>query len=462
MLKINDIAKETLLLLKERGLKATPENYSEVFEELSLKAGLSTGLKEKIQKYQNLLIPYYQDKLKSRSIRNIEEFISFLISNLNQKNSTKADEFFELLHNIMQNLLASKDKKVKELASFTLANISKTMEIKHIFLLSKKWIEFAQNYNDADLDERLKSFGIRNDEFVSTIKKLLKELEQRSYERFARLIALCLPPSLAKSDKIENFSTKIKEKPYLLSKKDENDEFELELFNIVNTRINVDNIYTQQHLSFFNQNLQSLNKILDDIDLINKSNKDFVKSLKQDDKGNVSISFDELKSKFLDLNDRLLETVSSKVKNMSDEKQREAWTLKSQILRLDELFLKEKINYALCVFSVSNYKYIMQKYGVGNLNEILVRFKKILKDNCKDEDELWILDEKSYLVVLSNTSYEDVISFMQTCSTAIENFKFIYKQDVVKPFTVSFFMDKASFPHINLLDEILKKLREDA
>ena len=219
MLKINDIAKETLLLLKERGLKATPENYSEVFEELSLKAGLSTGLKEKIQKYQNLLIPYYQDKLKSRSIRNIEEFISFLISNLNQKNSTKADEFFELLHNIMQNLLASKDKKVKELASFTLANISKTMEIKHIFLLSKKWIEFAQNYNDADLDERLKSFGIRNDEFVSTIKKLLKELEQRSYERFARLIALCLPPSLAKSDKIENFSTKIKEKPYLLSKK---------------------------------------------------------------------------------------------------------------------------------------------------------------------------------------------------------------------------------------------------
>ena len=196
----------------------------------------------------------------------------------------------------MQNLLASKDKKVKELASFTLANISKTMELKHIFLLSKKWIEFAQNYNDADLDERLKSFGIRNDEFVSTIKKLLKELEQRSYERFARLIALCLPPSLAKSDKIENFSTKIKEKPYLLSKKDENDEFELELFNIVNTRINVDNIYTQQHLSFFNQNLQSLNKILDDIDLINKSNKDFVKSLKQDDKGNVSISFDELKS----------------------------------------------------------------------------------------------------------------------------------------------------------------------
>ncbi|EKF1384124.1 hypothetical protein OX508_001447, partial [Campylobacter jejuni] len=47
----NEIAKQTLIALKERKLKPTPENYTEIFEELSLKYGITSSNKAKLDKY---------------------------------------------------------------------------------------------------------------------------------------------------------------------------------------------------------------------------------------------------------------------------------------------------------------------------------------------------------------------------------------------------------------------------
>ena len=103
----------------------------------------------------------------------------------------------------------------------------------------------------------------------------------------------------------------------------------------------------------------------------------------------------------------------------------------------------------------------MEKYGVANLSEILVRFKRILKQNASELDELWLLDEKSYLLILRGKDLQDILDIMQDKIARIENFKFIYKQEIITPKVISFFLDKQTYPHLNLLDEIKKRLDEE-
>lgn len=461
MANINEIAKETLLILKERGLKPTPENYTEIFEELALKNGMSAGTKEKIAKFKALLIPNSQDEIQLQKMKNIDEFLSFLISKLNRQGREKGVEFFGLLTHILKMQLSSKDKKLKDMASTTLGQLSKTMESESIYLIEKKWSEWANAYkDDKEIESKLAEYGIKFDDFASTIAKLLIELKAHSYKRFVRLLALCLQPSLTQNEKLKNFEQKLRDKPYILGfDSKNNDEFYNELTQMVNKRVSADMIFVQRNLSFFDENLRKLSQMLDSLMSLNQKNISSINSLKTDKDGKVSVGFEELKSKFEALSDKFA-SISRQVSSMNDSKEREEWSLQSHILKLDEQFLQNGDNYALCVFSISNYRFIIEKYGLKNLNEILTRFRRILKDNCDKNDELWMLDEKSYLLIIYNRTYNKIIEVMQKNVAQLENFKFIYKDEVIKPKIINFCMDKDSYPHINILEELTKKIEQ--
>lgn len=461
MANINEIAKETLLILKERGLKPTPENYTEIFEELALKNGMSAGTKEKIAKFKALLIPNSQDEIQLQKMKNIDEFLSFLISKLNRQGREKGVEFFGLLTHILKMQLSSKDKKLKDMASTTLGQLSKTMESESIYLIEKKWSEWANAYkDDKEIESKLAEYGIKFDDFASTIAKLLIQLKAHSYKRFVRLLALCLQPSLTQNEKLKNFEQKLRDKPYILGfDSKNNDEFYNELTQMVNKRVSADMIFVQRNLSFFDENLRKLSEMLDSLMSLNQKNISSINSLKAGKDGKVSVGFEELKSKFEALSDKFA-SISRQVSSMNDSKEREEWILQSHILKLDEQFLQNGDNYALCVFSISNYRFIIEKYGLKNLNEILTRFRRILKDNCDKNDELWMLDEKSYLLIIYNKTYNKIIEVMQKNVAQLENFKFIYKDEVIKPKIINFCMDKDSYPHINILDELTKKIEQ--
>lgn len=461
MANINEIAKETLLILKERGLKPTPENYTEIFEELALKNGMSAGTKEKIAKFKALLIPNSQDEIQLQKMKNIDEFLSFLISKLNRQGREKGVEFFGLLTHILKMQLSSKDKKLKDMASTTLRQLSKTMESESIYLIEKKWSEWANAYkDDKEIESKLAEYGIKFDDFASTIAKLLIELKAHSYKRFVRLLALCLQPSLTQNEKLKNFEQKLRDKPYILGfDSKNNDEFYNELTQMVNKRVSADMIFVQRNLSFFDENLRKLSQMLDSLMSLNQKNISSINSLRAGKDGKVSVGFEELKSKFEALSDKFV-SISRQVSSMNDSKEREEWSLQSHILKLDEQFLQNGDNYALCVFSISNYRFIIEKYGLKNLNEILTRFRRILKDNCDKNDELWMLDEKSYLLIIYNKTYNKIIEVMQKNVAQLENFKFIYKDEVIKPKIINFCMDKESYPHINILEELTKKIEQ--
>ncbi|EGK7561298.1 hypothetical protein IO476_000249 [Campylobacter coli] len=451
---INEIAKETLITLKDRKLRPTPENYTEIFEELSSKYGLISSNKAKLEKYKALLLPNYQQESNSKPIRTLEEFISFLISVLNRQNGKQFSDFFELLTTLSKSLQVSKDKKIKDLAKITSVRISKTMDSESIYLLSKKWKEFEKNYNENELEVELRKYGIsKYDDFDIVIKKLLNKLEERNPELFAELLASCLNPSLVEDLKIHGFAQNLLQKPFILS----GSSFKNELLEFVNRRVMVDNMYVQKNLNFFNDNLKKIYELFLLLSKSNEQNMDFVNTLKPDEQGEIKLSFELLKQKFIQLDEKI-NSLSAQIEFTQNLEERESWNVLKELERLDENYKKYKVNYSLALFSIKNYRFIMEKYGLGSLNEIFVRFKKILKDSCAEFDELWMIDEKSYLIISPGKNKEKVAQLVQENLKTIENFRFIYKKDIITPKIITAYLDKQSKPNSNILEELISQI----
>lgn len=451
---INEIAKETLITLKDRKLRPTPENYTEIFEELSSKYGLISSNKAKLEKYKALLLPNYQQESNSKPIRTLEEFISFLISVLNRQNGKQFSDFFELLTTLSKSLQVSKDKKIKDLAKITSVRISKTMDSESIYLLSKKWKEFEKNYNESELEVELRKYGIsKYDDFDIVIKKLLNKLEERNPELFADLLASCLNPSLVEDLKIHGFAQNLLQKPFILSES----SFKNELLDFVNRRVMVDNMYVQKNLNFFNDNLKKIYELFLLLSKSNEQNMDFINTLKPDEQGEVKLSFELLKQKFIQLDEKI-NSLSAQIEFTQNLEERESWNVLKELERLDENYSKYKVNYSLALFSIKNYRFIMEKYGLGSLNEIFVRFKKILKDSCAEFDELWMIDEKSYLIISPGKNKEKVAQLVQENLKTIENFRFIYKKDIITPKIITAYLDKQSKPNSNILEELISQI----
>ncbi len=451
---INEIAKETLITLKDRKLRPTPENYTEIFEELSSKYGLISSNKAKLEKYKALLLPNYQQESNSKPIRTLEEFISFLISVLNRQNGKQFSDFFELLTTLSKSLQVSKDKKIKDLAKITSVRISKTMDSESIYLLSKKWKEFEKNYNESELEVELRKHGIsKYDDFNIVIKKLLNKLEERNPELFAELLASCLNPSLVEDLKIHGFAQNLLQKPFILSESG----FKNELLEFVNRRAMVDNMYVQKNLNFFNDNLKKIYELFLLLSKSNEQNMDFINTLKPDEQGEIKLSFELLKQKFIQLDEKI-NSLSAQIEFTQNLEERESWNVLKELERLDENYNKYKVNYSLALFSIKNYRFIMEKYGLGSLNEIFVRFKKILKDSCAEFDELWMIDEKSYLIISPGKNKEKVAQLVQENLKTIENFRFIYKKDIITPKIITAYLDKQSKPNSNILEELISQI----
>lgn len=450
----NEIAKQTLIALKERKLKPTPENYTEIFEELSLKYGITSSNKAKLDKYKTLLLPIYQQELNSKTIRSLEELISFLISVLNRQSGKQFSEFFDFLYTISKTLQISKDKKIRDLAKVTSIRISKTMDSESIYLLTKKWKELERNYDENDLEEQARKYGIsKYDDYDSVIKKLLVKLEERSYEHFSELLCLGLNPSLVEDLKIQGFIQNLTKKPFVIGE----ENFKNELMEFINHRIMVDNMYVQKNLNFFNDNLKKIYELLVLLNKSNEKNMDFINTLKPDENGEVKLSFEDLKLKFKQLGEKIT-SLNNQIEFTQSLEEREAWSVLKELDKMDENFNKYKVNYSLALFSIVNYRFIMEKYGMGSLNEIFVRFKKILKDSCSEFDELWMIDEKSYLIVSPGKSKDEITQLVNTNLKTIENFRFIYKQDIITPKIHVAYLDKQSKPSINILDELIKQI----
>ncbi|EOI4760913.1 hypothetical protein ACMT7K_001718, partial [Campylobacter jejuni] len=64
----------------------------------------------------------------------------------------------------------------------------------------------------------------------------------------------------------------------------------------------------------------------------------------------------------------------------------------------------------------------------------------------------------SYLIVSPGKSKDEITQLVNTNLKTIENFRFIYKQDIITPKIHVAYLDKQSKPSINILDELIKQI----
>ncbi|TXE89337.1 hypothetical protein FPD38_01175 [Campylobacter volucris] len=450
---INEIAKETLIKLKERKLHPTPENYSEIFEECAKRSGVASSSKIRIEKYINLLDDIYKQELKQKKIHTIDEFLAFLVSRLNRQTSRKYEDVYALLELIIQQLSISKDKKIKELAQNSLHRLSQAMDIETIYLLRAKWKELEKNYEDNELLKKLDEFNIKNFlDFHSLVEKLILALKERSYEKQAQLLLIALDPLFGESKEINNFKEQLKENPKLIARK----EFVHEFCLMIQKKDTIDRNYIQKNLSFFNKHLENLNQMVSKLYDNTQEDVKFINTLTKDENGNVQINFDVLKEKLLQANEQVAQ-IKTQIHATSDDEQREQWNLAQELKKLDENYHLYAVNYALCFFKINHIERVIDTYGIDSFKTIGEKFKKVLKSLCKNTEEIWILDESSYLIILPGKDLEYAQIFTQKALKMIDDYKFIYKDEVVKLNLSTSYIEKSSFTDGDILKELIDK-----
>lgn len=447
---IASIAKATLVRLGEKKLHPTPANYAEVFEECAKEVGFSSSSQALIKKYIAMLDEIYQQELKNKRVRNLEELATFLIARINSQAAKKHKEIVELFRFIMDALLISRDKKVKDIAAMSLPKIIENMDLENIYLLKNKWREFKSSYDSEPLFKELESRGIKTNDFYSLMTAFLDNLELRSFEKQAKLLIQALKPSFGQNNSLDNFIKELEQNPKIIARRD----FELRFFQALEKKNTAENIFVEKNLSFFSNNLSSIDEMLSSLFDKNDENIKLISTHKLDEKGDIKISFEFLNKRFKEINEQVAR-IKARVNATQDNDERQDWNLYKEIAKLDENFKDYKVNYALCVFKVLNSAFIMEKYGLNSFNVMSLKFKNTLRSFCEGADELWIIDESSFLTVLPGKDYAKAIVHLEKVLAEMDAYSFIYKDELVKFDIFSKALEKASNADTNILESLL-------
>lgn len=447
---IASIAKATLLRLNEKKLHPTPANYAEVFEECAKKAGFASEERTRIDNFISKLDEIYRHELKHKYVRSTDELISFLIARVNAQPAKKHKEIVELFRFIIDALLISRDKKIKDLAAISLPKIVENMDLENIFLIKAKWREFKSSYDSEPLFKELESEGIKANDFYHIINDFLNTLEKRAYSKQAKLLLASLRPSFGQNNSLDNFCKELELHPWIISERD----FEQRYFKMLEKKKLAENIFVEKNLSFFQSNLSSIEELLSQLFKENDDSKSLVSMYEKDENGNINISFELLRSHFDTLNEHLGQ-IKAKLDATQDSTARDDWTLLKEISKLDENFNAYKVNYALCIFKIKNTEELMDKYGVNSFNAMSLKLKNSLRENCDKNDELWIVDESSFLVILPGSSEDHAIIFQEKILSALDDYRFVYKEEVAKLELFTKALGKGENPEENILELLL-------
>jgi len=92
---VNQVIKETIQTIKERGLVLTPDNYAEVFCETAKKNGVIVPDCQKLEKYVGRLNDEFKAQLKQKNVKSVDELKG---KKLIVNKGTTADAYFTKNH----------------------------------------------------------------------------------------------------------------------------------------------------------------------------------------------------------------------------------------------------------------------------------------------------------------------------------------------------------------------------
>ena len=473
---VSQIVKEALSEIKDRHLMLTPENYTEVYNEISKKYGFTTEESKKIEKYISRLGDDYKAQAISLHIKTVDEFVAFMTARLSHgaKNGTaqvvddkKLKSLNAFARRILQAISMLHNKDAKALAEQGMQLLARRYDEKNLEEMCLKWFDFVSSYDTEFLDF-LKYYGVRDFDDLKTmsaeLEKFLSQKNESGEENaLVELLNFALEPSITKElgEELSTIRSVLKQNPQSLNSK----EFQDKIKTFVDRRIEEDRTEIIEKVGSLNNILQSIGERISDIAASSKSSSAKVQSIKNDLK-NVNLnanSIDHVKSMLIEIAGALeIESkelgleMNSKQATISElqnrvtslEKELEAAKLESkedfltkvatkralmsEIQRIEEAYKRYGTDYSICFVDIDFFKKINDTYGHEAGDVILSAVAQVLKKNARKVDFVGRYGGEEFVILLPSTSLKDGVRFGEKLRSMIENFKFIYKNERIK------------------------------
>ena len=473
---VSQIVKEALSEIKDRHLMLTPENYTEVYNEISKKYGFTTEESKKIEKYISRLGDDYKAQAISLHIKTVDEFVAFMTARLSHgaKNGTaqvvddkKLKSLNAFARRILQAISMLHNKDAKALAEQGMQLLARRYDEKNLEEMCLKWFDFVSSYDTEFLDF-LKYYGVRDFDDLKTmsaeLEKFLSQKNENAEENaLVELLNFALEPSITKElgEELSTIRSVLKQNPQSLNSK----EFQDKIKTFVDRRIEEDRTEIIEKVGSINNILQNIGDRISDIAASSKSSSAKAQSIKNDLKS-VNLnenSIDHVKSMLIEIAGALeIESkelgleMNSKQATISElqnrvtslEKELEAAKLESkedfltkvatkralmsEIQRIEEAYKRYGTDYSICFVDIDFFKKINDTYGHEAGDVILSAVAQVLKKNARKVDFVGRYGGEEFVILLPSTSLKDGVRFGEKLRSMIENFKFIYKNERIK------------------------------
>lgn len=473
---VSQIVKEALNEIKDRHLMLTPENYTEVYNEISKKYGFTTEESKKIEKYISRLGDEYKNQALSLHIKTVDEFVAFMTARLSRgaqqgaslaTDDKKLQSLNAFARRILQAISMLHNKDAKSLAEQSMQLLARRYDEKNLEEMCHRWFDFVSSY-DTEFLEFLKYYGVRNFDDLKTMSSELEKFltqkdEDGEEDVLIQLLSLTLEPSITKDldEELSTIRSTLKQNPKTLNSK----EFQEKVKAFVDRRIEEDRTEIIEKVGSLNNVLQNISERISDIAVSSQSSSDKVKSIKNDLK-NVNLntnSIDQVRSMLIEIagaleieskelgiemHNRQATILELQNRVNSLEKELEEAKLESkedfltkvstkralmnEIQRIEEAYKRYGTDYSICFVDIDHFKSINDTYGHEAGDVILSAVAQVLKKNARKVDFVGRYGGEEFVILLPSTGLKDSVKFGDKLRSMIENFKFIYKNERIK------------------------------
>jgi len=460
---LEQIVARAIKSLKAEQKEITPSEFQQAFCKEMKKEGLSHEECDKLQKFIGRLDEGYQKLIKSYSPKTIDEFVQFLISQVNRLNPSEANEYLTAQYILVQKILkATKQLRCKDaarLASTTLDKIENTKNSELLMGLAKEWDALAANYKPTEF-ARLEQFATIKSYFLDEVigeLKLAFEKNTQNFDDIAILVIEGLRPSFTKEmqKELELFGKNLLNDPSQISQK----RVQNDIKSLVSKRVFLDNKALKGKISEIDTMVTKCYAKISGVTDVSAKGAQKVGSIKKLIEESRDGDFETVKVKLTalvsaldgDINDVLstlksehsqMENLKQKIKTLEGElesakeeagidfltKLANRKVIDEEMERFDELFLRFDDNYSIVFFDIDFFKKINDTYGHMAGDVVLASFAQILKKKSRDMDIVGRFGGEEFVTIMPKTGIEGAKTYAETIRAAVEKTKFIYKE----------------------------------
>ena len=464
---INDIIKTTITRLKEQNINLTPKNYTSMFCNVAKEYNVSIDDCEELKKYIQKLSPFIQEQIKKQQPKDLNEFIIYLIASINRATAGDINKqnltLITLVKRLLQTITFLHDKEATRLANISLDRIEYLADVNSFEMIKDKWFDFMTSYDDSYL-EKLKPFcHIESNNLEDIVNSVVKCMDKGSdvtlLESLSKLIIASLNPSIANAvdDELAALSYDLKSSPILLADL----QIQEKIKSLIKKRIKLDKDEINSKVNSFNDILNELSEKLIAVMDESSVSREKLNQIKDElQKDSSELHLENIKKRLASIADSLeieATSLTTKIQKENDlisnlqrrmhrleialeKAKRESKidfltkllskrTIEQELAVVESAYKRYGIDYSLVFFDLDNFKMINDTFGHDAGDTILKELGKILNQNKRDVDLVGRFGGEEFLAILQKTDLKGAITFAENIREAIENHKFLYKDE---------------------------------